>query len=208
MLDSSNKPVIDVQVFTPLQSFGVSTTTDSKGTFHLENVRLKDTIFVRSINSSTTIINNGSRFLKVTIPSNDFGRIIKTTVKIQGSTGTTKEALNISLSGKGFGCCVSSELPPEFPGGMKKLNEFIKNQLVYPEEALKANIEGEVIVQILVGNDGTPKDFTIISGLSTECDEAVLNAMKQMPIWKPAFFNGKPAEYPQSVAIQFAINRK
>lgn len=209
VLDSSNKPVIDVQVFTPLHRFGVSTSTDSKGTFFLANVRLKDTIFVRSINSSTTIINNGSRFLKILIPSSNYlSRHIKTTVKIEGTTGTKKEALNLNLSDKCFGCCLSNELHPEFPGGIKKLNEFIKNQLVYPEKALKENIEGEVIVQILVGKDGTPKDFTIISGLSPECDEAALNSMKQMPKWKPAIYNGKSYEYPQSVAIQFAIARR
>lgn len=87
------------------------------------------------------------------------------------------------------------------------MNDFIRNNLVYPEKALKANIEGEVIVQFIISKDGIPKDFIIQSGLSFECDQAALNVLKKMPKWKPAFFYSGPVDLPQSISIQFGISR-
>ena len=43
---------------------------------------------------------------------------------------------------------------PEFPGGMKALQNFIDNNLQYPAEARKKGIQGRVVVQFIVDEEG------------------------------------------------------
>ena len=43
---------------------------------------------------------------------------------------------------------------PEYPGGMKKLMEQIENSIQYPEGARKKGVEGRVIVQFFVDENG------------------------------------------------------
>ncbi|MCA9732018.1 energy transducer TonB [candidate division KSB1 bacterium] len=62
----------------------------------------------------------------------------------------------------------------------------IQKKLVYPDIARKAGIEGRVIVNVLVGTDGTVKDTKILKSLGhTGCDEAAIDAIKAVR-WTPA----------------------
>lgn len=81
---------------------------------------------------------------------------------------------------------------PEFPGGMKALGKYVdgKNHH-YPKEARENKIEGKVIVQFIINEDGTPGDFKVIQGIGFGCDEAAVEAFKKMPKWKPGTINGQ-----------------
>lgn len=43
---------------------------------------------------------------------------------------------------------------PEFPGGVAKMNEYLSNNIIYPEYAVDNNIEGRVIVESFTTNEG------------------------------------------------------
>ncbi|MBN8578524.1 MAG: energy transducer TonB [Cytophagales bacterium] len=43
--------------------------------------------------------------------------------------------------------------------------------------------------------DGTPGDFNVIQGIGYGCDEAVVEAFKKIPKWKPATIKGKPVKF-------------
>ncbi len=81
---------------------------------------------------------------------------------------------------------------PEFPGGMKALGKYVdgKNHY-YPKEARENKIEGKVIVQFIINEDGTPGDFKVIQGIGFGCDEAAVEAFKKMPKWKPGTIKGQ-----------------
>jgi Ca-activated chloride channel homolog len=84
------------------------------------------------------------------------------------------------------------ENPPQFKGGEKGLEEFIKSHLKYPEASAKNNISGRVIVEITVDADGSVKDILILYSLDNYTDEEVLRVVKLMNgMWKPAERNGK-----------------
>lgn len=85
---------------------------------------------------------------------------------------------------------------PEFPGGMKALGKYVdgKNHH-YPKEARKKNIEGKVIIQFIINEDGVPSDFKVIQGIGYGCDEAAMEAFRKMPKWKPATVNGQPVKF-------------
>lgn len=43
---------------------------------------------------------------------------------------------------------------PEFSGGEAKMNEYLGNNIIYPEYAVDNNIEGRVIVESFTTNEG------------------------------------------------------
>lgn len=203
---SSGKPVKDAHVSNKLVSYGVFTYTDSAGRFHLENVSPVDTLTINVPGHFTRIKNNGSRFLSIIIPDQrPFSNI---SVQIEAAAKTQKQPLNMKFVDTCACCCSQSEVYPEYPGGILKLQKFVESNLIYPERSLTENIEGEVIVQFSVGANGMAKDFSIVSGLNAECDQAALDVLKKMPKWKPAIYYGKLVDYPQMISIDFTIKRQ
>jgi len=95
---------------------------------------------------------------------------------------------------------------PQFPGGMKALGKYVdgKNHH-YPKEARKNNIEGKVMIQFLINEDGTPSDFKVVEGIGYGCDEAALEAFKKMPKWKPAMINGTPVKFQTQMGYLYQL---
>ena len=111
--------------------------TDSLGRFHLQNVRIKDTLFVMSAYFSKSIPNNGSRFLRISIPPITESARITTTIRINEAAITKKEVRNISLTTSCHTIFENLGVGPEYPGGNRNLREIIQANHVYPEKALK-----------------------------------------------------------------------
>ena len=63
---------------------------------------------------------------------------------------------------------------PEYPGGKKALDAFVAENLRYPEDAMKARLEGIVAVAYQVNDDGEVENPTIVKSLSPTCDEEAL----------------------------------
>ncbi len=82
--------------------------------------------------------------------------------------------------------------PAGFPGGMNKSMEFINQNIQYPEAALKAKIQGRVIVQFVVKSDGSLDNIKVMRGLSPELDAEAVRIVKSMPKWNPGKQKGKP----------------
>ncbi|TNE53096.1 MAG: energy transducer TonB [Bacteroidetes bacterium] len=60
---------------------------------------------------------------------------------------------------------------PEFPGGPKELTKFIYQHLRYPSDALKAGVEGTVIVEYDIDFKGNVIDTRVLQGIGHGCDE-------------------------------------
>lgn len=65
-----------------------------------------------------------------------------------------------------------------FPGGVDSLRRFIKKNLVRPPANFK---NGRVYVQFVVNKDGTTSDFTVVRGLTEECNDSALDVLRKMP---------------------------
>lgn len=63
---------------------------------------------------------------------------------------------------------------PEYPGGKKALDAFVAENLRYPEDAIKAHLEGIVAVAYQVNDDGEVENPTVIKSLWPSCDEEAL----------------------------------
>jgi hypothetical protein len=66
---------------------------------------------------------------------------------------------------------------PEFPGGKTFFENYIKENLVYPEEAIKHNIEGIVFLSAMVDDDGMVHEIAIEKGIGFGCDEEAIRLL-------------------------------
>lgn len=105
---------------------------------------------------------------------------------------------------------------PEYPGGSSALFEFIKNTMVYPAAAVKDSIQGRVIVQFIVEEDGSITNPVVVksSGLNrnqanssifNQLDAEAIRIISVMPKWNPGKVEGKPCRVKFSLPINFRI---
>lgn len=69
---------------------------------------------------------------------------------------------------------------PTYPGGPKALGAFIANHLVYPEAALKARIEGTVLVEYDINHEGVVTDTRVLQSLGHGCDEEAVRVIRML----------------------------
>ncbi|MCD8080265.1 MAG: energy transducer TonB [Bacteroides sp.] len=74
---------------------------------------------------------------------------------------------------------------PEFPGGQQALREFFAMNLRYPEQARKDGIEGRVVAEVIIAQDGRPTEINIIQKVDPDLDKEVIRMLHSMPYWIP-----------------------
>lgn len=74
-------------------------------------------------------------------------------------------------------------------------------QPVYPEFAREAQIQGKVVLHVLVGKDGRVKNVKVAKGV-TGLNEAAMDAVKRW-VFKPALSNNKPVAVWVEVPVDF-----
>lgn len=89
---------------------------------------------------------------------------------------------------------------PEIKGGQQELYSKIK----YPKQAQRAGIEGRVIVQFIVDEEGRVTKPQIIRGLGHGLDEEVLRVL-QLIRFKPGIQNGKFVKVKMTQAVKFTL---
>lgn len=94
---------------------------------------------------------------------------------------------------------------PRFPGGAEALANAIKDNLVYPEVALKNGVEGIVILEANVDIDGKAQFLKIHQSLCYSCDQAAIKAIEGLPNWEPSYLNGNAKTKKIRIPIQFRI---
>ncbi len=80
----------------------------------------------------------------------------------------------------------------------------LQKRVVYPPQAIKQNIEGKVLVRVLIGKDGRPKRCIIDQSVNSSLDEAAKKAVMSS-IFTPAIQNGAPVEEWVSVPVNFTL---
>ena len=121
----------------------------------------------------------------------------------------------------------STSVKPEFPGGEKGLNKYLKKNVKYPELAEEYLVEGKVIMHFIVDTDGSVKDITASDctidrfkttrfSQETEARQTQLKeqfallfakegarVIRKMPKWKPAMLNGEKVKARYNLTIRF-----
>ena len=95
------------------------------------------------------------------------------------------------------------EQQPEFPGGPSAMAKWLGDNIKYPAEAAKKGIEGRVIVQFVVGSDGTVGNVNIMRGVDPLLDKEAVRVINAMPKWTPGKQDGKPVAVKYTIPVTF-----
>ena len=102
----------------------------------------------------------------------------------------------------------SVEQMPEFPGGMAEMMKFLQQNIQYPANAAKNNVEGRVILQFVVEKDGQIGEVKVVRSVDPELDAEALRVVKSMPNFIPGRQDGKPVAVWYTIPISFKLQSK
>ena len=108
-----------------------------------------------------------------------------------GSVGNNNEAVKEPVNEQAETAFIAVESAPQFPGGAAAWMHFLSRYLQVPEELAPGETK-KVLVQFVVGRDGSVDAVTVLQSAGAVFDREVLRVLKKMPKWKPALQNGQP----------------
>ena len=79
----------------------------------------------------------------------------------------------------------------EYPGGAPQWLRFLNKTLKYPENAWKNKIEGTVVVQFIVDEEGNTTDVKVIKSVNVELDAEARRVISASKDWAPAVYGGR-----------------
>lgn len=90
---------------------------------------------------------------------------------------------------------------PKIIGGLAALQKNV----VYPEIAVRAAVQGKVVMKVLIGKKGEVEDIEILKSIGAGCDEAAIAAVMNTK-FDPGRQRGKPVRVYVSIPIMFKLN--
>lgn len=94
---------------------------------------------------------------------------------------------------------------PTFPGGEKKMLEYVAKNVKYPQLAKEVGTQGRVFVSFIVEKDGSITNVTILRGIGSGCDEEAIRVVKSMPKWNPGLQCGRAVRVSCNLPINFKL---
>lgn len=94
---------------------------------------------------------------------------------------------------------------PEFPGGMKRLSEYISTHLQYPTVSQENGIMGNVRVSYVIDEEGNVTDVEVMESIDPYLDEEAVRVISSMPKWKPGMKDGKYVKMKTSTLVKFKL---
>ncbi|MFT5820976.1 MAG: protein TonB [Crocinitomix sp.] len=97
------------------------------------------------------------------------------------------------------------EVEPSFPGGTAAMQQWIVDNVDYPELAREMGEQGKVYVKFVVNSKGKIEKVGIRKGVSDALDAEAKRVVKKMPSWIPGEKDGKPVSVNFTLPIDFRI---
>ncbi len=117
---------------------------------------------------------------------------------ITDNLGQEQTTVKADTADKMFGLV---EEQPSFPGGQAALMKYIEENMRCPDP--ESDASGRVIVQFVIGKDGTVKDPKVVRGITPALDGEALRLVRNMPKWKPGKMSGKLVEVRYTLPVTF-----
>ncbi|MEG0888049.1 MAG: M56 family metallopeptidase [Bacteroides sp.] len=96
---------------------------------------------------------------------------------------------------------------PQYPGGINALMEYLGKSIKYPVEAQKSNIQGRVIVSMIVDETGKVTHPHIVNSVSPSLDAEAIRVVSRMPQWVPGKQRGETVRVRYSLPIAFRLQK-
>lgn len=96
------------------------------------------------------------------------------------------------------------EYQPQFAQGDVKV--WLARNVKYPPVAAENGIEGKVLVQFVVGKDGSIYNASVVRGAEPSLDREALRVINSMPKWIPGKQNGVAVNCKYVLPVVFRLN--
>lgn len=97
------------------------------------------------------------------------------------------------------------EQMPSFPGGSKKLVEYLSEKTRYPKDLEETCIQGRVILTFVVEKDGSISDVKVVRSLDPLLDKEAVRVVSSMPKWIPGKQNGVAVRVKYTIPVTFRL---
>jgi len=94
---------------------------------------------------------------------------------------------------------------PQFPGGPRKLFEYLAKNVRYPADAEKAGVQGRVVTTFVVEKDGSIAGAAVVKSIHPSLDAEALRVVSAMLNWIPGKQDGEAVRVKYVVPITFRL---
>jgi protein TonB len=139
--------------------------------------------------------------------ANDENEKLKTTINLQ-HTFQVKETIQLKndLVDVEKEEIVIPDIDPSFIGGYAAMQKFIKNEIKYPEEAIRLGIEGNVYLEFVVEKDGSVTNIRVVQGADDVLNREAVRLARMMPKWIPGETSGRKVRSHMRLPVIFKLN--
>jgi TonB family protein len=112
------------------------------------------------------------------------------------------------ISAHNDGIFSSEQIESSYPGGPSGWMAYLNRTFKYPEEAVSNSIQGTVVVQFIVDDQGKVSDIEAVSGpTSGGLREEAIRVIHKSGKWKPAIWNGYKVTSYKRQPLTFKLTR-
>ncbi len=97
------------------------------------------------------------------------------------------------------------EQKPSFPGGEAEMYRWLSSNIVYPPAASEEGVQGRVVVEFVVGKDGSITNVRVVRPRHPALDREALRIVQAMPKWIPGRNNGQPVKVTYTLPVTFRL---
>ncbi|MBQ6078995.1 MAG: M56 family metallopeptidase [Muribaculaceae bacterium] len=94
---------------------------------------------------------------------------------------------------------------PEFPGGEMEMMKYLSQNIKYPENAAKNDIQGRVVLRFVVEKTGEIGEIKVLRSVDEELDAEAVRVVRSMPNFTPGRKNGKAVAVWYALPISFKL---
>ena len=96
------------------------------------------------------------------------------------------------------------EVFPEPPYGTNGFKNWIVKNYKIPTAAKKAKVNGKLIINFTVGEDGKLSNFQIAKDIGYQAGEALITLIRKSSPWKPGYQNGRAVKCGYTYPLSFS----
>ena len=131
---------------------------------------------------------------------------LEKTLMLGGIGGRRRRGRHIYIPADTNDIYMVVEDPPEFPGGLQALSDYLRDNIKYPEACRKDSIQGRVIISFVVEKDGSISSAEVIKSVHEQLDAEALRVISAMPKWKPGKQRGKVVRVEYAIPIKYRLD--
>ncbi|MEQ8628989.1 energy transducer TonB [Ekhidna sp.] len=140
---------------------------------------------------------------EVAVPAQAFSAKKKTAKEAEADMAIARSA---SRSGGAFEMNNQRDAPPKPSIGDSLYQQYLTEELIYPDAAQENEIEGEVILKLTISASGEIIDIKIEKSLGYGCDEEAIRLIEEGSGWVPGYKDGYTIESTITVHVNFQFD--